>query len=113
VLLNRPRHRGTCGVSAERADLLSAGDHASAVVQVFAVGHRDSAAPLSQPEPFMPAEVAGYARVDLALSYQLPQPRIPLTLTATVRNLFNRDYQESLGFPAPPARFLIGFRYRI
>lgn len=24
--------------------------------------------------------------------------------------MLNRDYQESIGFPAPPAQFLIGFR---
>jgi len=28
-----------------------------------------------------------------------------------VRNLFNRDYSESIGFPAPPAWFLLGLRY--
>jgi len=111
TLLNRPRHRGAVGATGQRADLFAAGDYATAALQVYAVGRRDSADPFSEPEPFMPSKIGGYARVDLALSYQLPDRWVPLTITATVRNLFNRDYQEALGFPAPPARFLIGFRY--
>jgi vitamin B12 transporter len=113
TLLNRPRHRGAVGASAERPEMLTAGDRASAALQIYAVGHRDSADPFSQPEPFMPGEIGSYARVDLALSYRLPPRWAPLTLTATVRNLLNRDYSESLGFPAPPAWFLIGLRYAL
>jgi hypothetical protein len=40
----------------------------------------------------------------------------PASVTSTpgvprVRNLLNRDYSQSIGFPAPPANFLAGFRY--
>ena len=111
TLLNRPRHRGAAGANSTFAAVFTAGDAASAAAQVYVVAHRDSADPYSQPEPFMPSDLGSYARVDLALAYQLPARWAPLTVTATVRNLFNRDYQEAIGFPAPPAWFLIGFRY--
>ena len=79
---------------------------------VYGVGSRFSPDPFSDTEPFVPTRTSGYSRTDLALAYQFAGRWAPLTLTATVRNLFNRDYDESIGFPAPPARFLVGFRYR-
>lgn len=110
TLLNRPRHRGSFVATAEHADLLSAGDLGTCAVVVAAVGHRDSADPFQQ---FEASDIGGYARTDLSLTYHLPERLAPLTLTATVRNLFNRDYSESIGFPAPPARALVGFRYTL
>ena len=110
VLFNRPRHRGSFVATATRSDLLTAGDHSGATVLVYAVGDRDSPDPRNQ---FAPAQIGGYARVDLALQYRCAGRWAPLTLTATVRNLLNRDYAESIGFPAPPARFLIGFQYEL
>ncbi len=110
-LVNRPRHRGAVFTTARHDDLFAAGDRGTATVQVYAVGDRLSPDPFARPEPFAPAELAGYARVDLALTYRLSGILAPLTVTAAVRNLFNADYQESIGFPAPPAWFLIGLRY--
>ena len=109
-LLNRPRHRGSFSASTQRNGVLQPGDRATAAVQVFAVGARDSADPT---QDFEPRQLGSYGRTDLALSYRLDPSVAPLILTATVRNLFNRDFSESIGFPAPPARFLMGFRYRL
>ena len=80
---------------------------------VYAVGHRDSPNPLDTEieDKFSPAPIAGYARVDVAFAYHFGGPLAPLSVTATARNLFNRDYAQSIGFPAPPARFLAGLRY--
>jgi outer membrane receptor protein involved in Fe transport len=108
VLLNRPRHHGSFRARLERSGVLSAGDRCLANVDVYAVGRRDSADPQDE---FEPRQLGGYARTDLALAYRLGGRWSQWTITATVHNLFNRDYQESIGFPAPPARFLIGFRY--
>ena len=110
VLLNRPRHRGAFGAAAVRSDLFSPGDQGTASTQVYAVGRRDSADPN---DDFEPEQIGGYASTDLSLAYRFAVPLAPLTITATVRNLFNRDYSESIGFPAPPARFLMGFRYQL
>ena len=110
-LVNRPRHRGAFFATAARDDLFAPGDHGTAAVQVYAVGQRFSPDPFSRPVPFEPEELGGYTRVDLALTYRLSGLLAPLTVSAAVRNLFNADYQESIGFPAPPAWFVIGFRY--
>jgi outer membrane receptor protein involved in Fe transport len=110
-LLNRPRNKGTFSATGRRRDLFAPGDELTGAIQVYAVGSRASANPFSTPEPFQPAQLGGYSRTDLALAYQIGGRWAPLTVTAAVRNLFNSDYQESIGFPAPPAWFLIGLRY--
>ena len=112
-LLNRPRNKGAFTATAKRDNLVMAGDLFTAAVQVYAVGERFSADPFSTPVPFQPEEIGGYGRTDLALTYRFGGVLAPLTATASVRNLFNRDYQESIGFPAPPAWFLMGLRYAV
>jgi outer membrane receptor protein involved in Fe transport len=112
-LLNRPRNSGAFTVTAKRQTLFSADDLFTAAVQVYAIGSRASADPHSTPEPFEPEQIGGYSRTDLALTYQFGGQLAPLTVTAAVRNLFNSSYQTSIGFPAPPAWFLIGLRYAV
>jgi outer membrane receptor protein involved in Fe transport len=54
-----------------------------------------------------------YARTDLALSYTFSPGALrlgPLTVFCRVENLFDRDYEEVLGFEAPPLNFLVGVR---
>jgi vitamin B12 transporter len=111
TLVNRPRHRGALTATGRWGDLFTAGDQAVATALVYVVGRRDSPNPLDANDPFSPAPIAGYGRVDVALSYHFGGPVAPLAVTATARNLFNRDYAESIGFPAPPANFLAGLRY--
>lgn len=111
TLVNRPRHRGSLTATGRWGDLFTAGDQAVATALVYVVGRRDSPNPFDANDPFSPAPIAGYGRVDVALSYRFGGPFAPLAVTATARNLFNRDYAESLGFPAPPANFLAGLRY--
>jgi vitamin B12 transporter len=110
VLLNRPQHSGFVAASADKGSVLVPGDQGTIALLVYAVGRRDSADPSNE---FKPGKIGGYARTDLTLSYRLAGRFAPLTLTAAVRNLFDRDYSESIGFPAPPARFLVGVRYQI
>jgi len=110
VLFNRPRHRGSFIATAVRPDLFTGGDQSSASVLVYAVGDRASPDPTNQ---FEPSQIGSYARVDLGLQYRCAGRWSPLTFTATVRNLLNRNYSESIGFPAPPAWFLMGFRYEL
>lgn len=110
TLLNRPRHRGAFFASSVRRDLFAPGDQGTLSVSVYAVGERNSADPA---EDFEAEELNGYARTDLALSYTFAGSVAPLRVHASVRNLFNRDYSESIGFPAPPANFLIGLSYRL
>ncbi len=113
TLVNRPRHRGSASATGHWDNLFAAGDRATFSTMVYLVGHRDSPNPFNTDEPFSPAPIAGYTRVDLALAYHFGGRLSPLSVTATARNLFNRDYAESIGFPAPPANFLVGFRYTL
>ncbi|HVM94791.1 MAG TPA: TonB-dependent receptor [Candidatus Acidoferrales bacterium] len=108
-LLNRPRHRGSVAATASHGDVFAAGDRVAASLAVHVVGHHDSANPR---DDFEAENLGSYARTDLNLSYGLPGNWSNWAVTASVRNLFNRDYSESIGFPAPGANFLIGFRYR-
>lgn len=107
-LLNRPRHRGSFAATATQADVLTSGDRITATLLVHAVGHRDSANPR---DDFEAADLGSYARTDLALRYRLGGAWASWAISASVRNLLNRDYEESIGFPAPPASFLIGIHY--
>jgi len=63
--------------------------------------------------PFGNTVTAGYGIVDLASSYRLPW-RMPLvkeiSLIGKIQNLFNKSYDQSDGFRAPPLNFLLGFR---
>ncbi|HJY80703.1 MAG TPA: TonB-dependent receptor [Candidatus Binatia bacterium] len=108
TLLNRPRHRGSFVATATRNNLFASGDYGTLSLLVFAVGPRDSADPH---DDFEPEKVPGYARTDLALSYRFGGRLAPVTLHATIHNLFDNNYSESLGFRAPPLRFLVGLSY--
>jgi outer membrane cobalamin receptor len=55
-----------------------------------------------------PANNPGYARFDMAASYNLTHG---LTLTARVWNLFNKQYQDALGYPALGQTYAFGMRY--
>jgi vitamin B12 transporter len=92
ALLNRPRHRGSVIAAGQWDSAVSAGDHTSVAVTVHAVGRRNSPNPYNSADPFSPAPIGSYARVDLAMAYRFAGPLSPLSLTASVRNLLNRDY---------------------
>ncbi|HEV1994454.1 MAG TPA: TonB-dependent receptor [Candidatus Acidoferrum sp.] len=51
----------------------------------------------------------GYARFDLATSYFLARG---ISFTARVTNLFDKQYQDALGFPALGRDFRLGLNYR-
>jgi vitamin B12 transporter len=55
-----------------------------------------------------PATNPGYARFDMAASYNLTHG---LALTARVWNLFNKQYQDALGYPALGQTYAFGMRY--
>lgn len=55
-----------------------------------------------------PANNPGYARFDMAASYNLTHS---LALTARVWNLFNKQYQDALGYPALGQTYTFGMRY--
>lgn len=60
------------------------------------------------PVTFGPANNPGYARFDMAASYNVSHG---LMLTARVINLFNKQYQDALGYPALGQTYAMGMRY--
>jgi vitamin B12 transporter len=55
-----------------------------------------------------PANNPGYARFDIAASYNLTHS---LALTSRVWNLFDKQYQDALGYPALGRTYTFGMRY--
>src|SRR5262249_17975392 len=108
TLLNRPRHRGSFVATAIRNNLFASGDYGTFSLLVFAVGPRASVNPHNA---FEPEKTPGYARTALAFSYRFSGRLAPVTLHGTIHNLFDNNYSESLGFRAPPLRFLLGLSY--
>jgi vitamin B12 transporter len=55
-----------------------------------------------------PANNPGYARFDIAASYDVTHS---LALTSRVWNLFDKQYQDALGYPALGRTYTFGMRY--
>lgn len=55
-----------------------------------------------------PANNPGYARFDMAASYNVTRS---LAFTARVLNLFDKQYQDALGYPALGQSYYFGLRY--
>ncbi|MGH9603851.1 MAG: TonB-dependent receptor [Terriglobales bacterium] len=100
-LLRRPRHAG----SVRLGYLYSKwGGHVGGSF----VGRRPDSDFFTASMPFNHAE--GYARVDVGGWYAL-HPRV--TAYANVENLFDRDYNEVVGYPGLGASFRAGLRFRV
>jgi vitamin B12 transporter len=56
-----------------------------------------------------PANNPGYARFDMAASYNLTRS---FALTARAWNVFDKQYQDALGYPALGRTYTFGMRYR-
>ena len=61
------------------------------------------------PFTFAPANNPGYARFDMAASYNVSRG---LAVTARVINLFDKQYQDALGYPALGQTYYFGMRYK-
>ncbi len=105
--VHRPKHGGGLHVSAERSSLWRDGDRISTDVRLLLVGDRPDFDPVS----FDVRRNRAYQRADLAAAYSWPLPGEivkRLKVFARVENLFDRHYQEVLGFGARPLNFLVG-----
>ncbi len=100
-LLRRPRHAGSVRLSYLYSKW---GGHVGGSF----VGRRPDSDFFTAPVPFNHAD--GYARVDVGGWYAL-HPRV--TAYANVENLFDRDYNEVVGYPGLRADFRAGLRFRV
>lgn len=100
-LLRRPRHSGRVQVG------LGQKERWEVLTDLIYVGKRDdfSFAPGRPPREVNP----DYTRVDLAGHYR---PAGGARFFARIENLFNREYDEVLGFPSPGLNIFAGLEYR-
>lgn len=107
-LLRRPTERGNVALNYFREGLYQEQDAVNFNLNLHVVGDRDDVDPVQGPRanPM-------YARTDIAASYAFSVgvfPLLRLAIYGKVENLFDRTYQEALGFKAPPVNFLAGIR---
>jgi len=106
--VRKPKHSGSVGVDAGRDGIWRSGDRFSVDARILLVGDRPDFDPAAN---FTARENPAYQRADLAAAYHWPlasQIVKRLKVFARVENLFDRHYQEVLGFSARPLNFLAG-----
>ncbi|MGH7898203.1 MAG: TonB-dependent receptor plug domain-containing protein, partial [Candidatus Binatia bacterium] len=105
--VRKPRHSGSVRMDAAIDEVWREGDRLSVDVRVLLVGDRLDFDPAAN---FTARENSAYQRADLAAAYSWPLPyRVNrLKVFGRVENLFDRDYEEVLGFGARPTNFLAG-----
>jgi len=96
ALLDRPRNKTAAGIAWRRGRWNARGDYQW-------VGRRESQTTSAAPRVTLPS----YALVDWSVQFQAAKG---LTLSASARNLFDKDYEDIAGFGSPPQRFDAGIR---
>jgi vitamin B12 transporter len=107
TLVSRPHNRMAAVVRYDRGGLLRAGDEFSVNTNLNFEGDRAN----FDPTTFTIANNTNYTVVNATASYSFPLPsRYPsrLGFFSRIGNLFDRDYQEVLGFQSPPINFVVG-----
>ncbi|NOT55089.1 MAG: TonB-dependent receptor, partial [Deltaproteobacteria bacterium] len=108
-LLRRPSERGTLHANYQRRDLWWEKDQLNLHLGLRVVGDRDDVDPSSGT-----TRANGmFATTNMAISYSFPSSLAPLsevTVYGKIENLFDREYEETLGFRAPPLNYLIGMK---
>jgi vitamin B12 transporter len=108
-LLRRPRTQGSLAVNYQRQGVRATDDTINLNVNLDVIGGRDDVEPTSGAFRTNPM----YAKTDVAVSYSFSLGWLPfahLTVYGKIENLFDRDYQEVLGFQSPPINYLAGVR---
>jgi vitamin B12 transporter len=108
-LLRRPSERGTLHANYRRRNLLWSDDSLNLHLGLRVVGDRDDIDPLSGAA----RTNSMFATTNVAVSYSFPSTLAPLsqvTVYGKIENLFDRNYQEVLGFRSPPLNYLIGMK---
>jgi vitamin B12 transporter len=106
-LLRRPSERGTLHANYLRRNLWWEDDRLNLHLGLRVVGDRDDIDPLSGAA----RTNAMFATTNVAISYSFPSSLSPLSqvmVYGKIENLFDRNYQEVLGFRSPPLNYLVG-----
>jgi vitamin B12 transporter len=107
-LLRRPEEKGNVILNYFKEGVYQEADAMNINLVVNVMGGRDDVDPV-----FGPRTNPMYARTDFATSYTFSTKLFSLsrlTIYGKVENLFDRNYEEVLGFKSPPINFLAGIR---
>jgi vitamin B12 transporter len=107
-LLRRPTEHGSFIVNYERRGLSWSDDLLNLHLNVNVVGDRDDVDPVRGPQtnPM-------FARTNFAATYSFAPgflSGVRLAVYTRVENLFDREYEEVLGFRSPPLNYIVGMR---
>ncbi len=107
-LLRRPTKHGSVSVNYERRGLSWSDDLLNLHLNVNVVGERDDVDPVrgTRKNPM-------FARTNFAASYSFAPSFFAgarLSVYTRIENLFDRNYQEILGFRSPPLNYLLGVK---
>jgi vitamin B12 transporter len=108
-LLRRPTEFGTVQFNYQTPVMQSWDDQLDVYLSVKVLGDRDDIDPRKGVTRTNPM----FARTDLAVSYTFPTfgwSGSRLSLYGKIENLFDRHYQEVLGFRSPPFTYLAGLQ---
>jgi len=109
-LLRRPKDRGGVNLNVAGRDLFRPRTRYDLNVNLLAVGDRLDVDPSAG---FTTQDNPAYAKLDIAAAYTLEGVLArsgDLTFFVKVENVLDEDYEEALGFDAPPVNFLAGIR---
>lgn len=108
--IRRPRHSGSIRLAIDRPDVFQTGDSFTIDTRLLLVGARPDFDPLAFGTAI---ENPAYQRADLTLVYGFPIDATllrHLEVFTRFENLFDRDYEEALGFGARPLNVIAGLR---
>jgi vitamin B12 transporter len=106
--VRRPKNSGSLHAAVERYGILRSGDLFTMDTRLLLIGDRLDFDPAAN---FAARETEGYERADLALAYYWPLPGTimrRIKIFGRIENLFDRHYEETLGFRSRPTNFLAG-----
>jgi len=106
--VRRPKNSGGLHAAVERHAILQSGDLFTMDARLLLIGDRLDFDPAAN---FVARETEAYERADLALAYYWPLPGTimkRIKIFGRIENLFDRHYEETLGFRARPTNFLAG-----
>jgi vitamin B12 transporter len=106
-----PKHSASAVAQYQIHDLFSRGDQFTSALFYQFVGDRED---LQTQPPFGDENHGSYQLFNLTLSYQLGQGFVPYLnheeAFVRIQNLFDRNYSQAFGFPAPPINFEAGVK---
>ena len=108
-----PKHSASAVAQYKHSNLFMSGDQFISSLFYQFVGDRED---LDTQAPFTEHNHSNYQLFNLTLSYKLGGivPHLyDEEVFARIQNLFDRDYSQSFGFPAPPINFEAGIKVEI